>query len=262
MPFRTLSAETIASWDREVGPTPLHGVELELESGGIVELHDHPRGQIMFAPSGVVTVSAHNRSWVISGPRALWMPEVVAHQVIASTGAELRNLQVSRTIAPQLPRLPAVIAVSPLFQALLLDAISGPNDVAAGSREQKVIDLLLMEFHLTEEAPLFIPEPTDARLQRVCAALRANPSDNRTLDEWAEIAGGCTRTLGRLFLKQTGLTFAQWRRQVRLLDAVVRLSRGEPVTSVAFDTGYESPSAFIEMFRRVMGRTPGQFLDS
>jgi len=30
---------------------------------------------------------------------------------------------------------------------------------------------------------------------------------------------------------------------------------------VAFAAGYDNTSSFIEMFRRVTGRTPGQFLD-
>ena len=262
MPFRTLSAETIAIWEREVGPTPIHGVEIELFPGGLVERHRHVRGQIMLATTGVVTVCTHNRSWVISGPRGIWMPEGVSHSVVASTGAELRNLQVSRSIGPHLPTEACVVSASPLFRELVTSAILGPNELSRDSRAAKIVDLLLTEFHPSEHAPLDLPEPTDIRLKRICTALRADPSDDRTLAEWAEVAGGCTRTLGRLFLKETGLTFAQWRRQVRLLDALVRLSNGQSVTSVALDAGYESPSAFIEMFRRVMGRTPGQYLDA
>lgn len=262
MPFRTLTAETIASWERDVGPTPIHGVELELLRGGTVEAHCHFRGQIMFAASGVITVSMCDKSWVISGPRAIWVPEGLPHRIFASTSAEIRNLQVSRGIAPHLPSQASVIAVSPLFRELLVTAVSGPNEIPIGGREQKILDLLLVEFRPAQEVALVLPEPTDRRLRRICTALRADPSDNRTLDEWAEIAGGCTRTLGRLFLKETGFTFAQWRRQVRLLDALVRLNQGQPVTTIALDAGYESPSAFIEMFHRVMGRTPGQYLNN
>ena len=259
-PFRTLTAETIASWESAVGPTPIHGVALELVRGGTVEQHRHARGQIMLVSSGVITVFVRDKAWVISGSRAIWVPEGVPHHVVASTGAQLRNLQVSRAIAPDLPDRASMIAVSPLFRELVLNAVSGPNELAIGSREQKIIDLLLMEFRPTDQPALVLPEPTDCRVQRVCSALRADPADNRTLGQWSEIAGGCARTLERLFLKETGLTFAQWRRQLRLLDALVRLHRGESVTGIALDTGYENPSAFIEMFRRVMGRTPGQFL--
>ena len=42
--------------------------------------------------------------------------------------------------------------------------------------------------------------------------------------------------------------------------AIDRLGNGENVTKIAFDLGYESLSAFIEMFRRSLGTSPGQYL--
>lgn len=163
---------------------------------------------------------------------------------------------------PHLPNRTSSLIVSPLFRELMIEAVSGPNEIVHGSREHKILELLLSEFKMTSELALAVPEPRDIRLKRVCDAIRANLSDNRTLDQMAADAGGCARTLGRLFLKETGLTFAQWRRQARLLDALTRLHQGQSITSVAFDTGYDSPSAFIEMFRRIMGCTPGQYLNS
>src|SRR4029077_147920 len=136
---------------------------------------------------------------------------------------------------------------------LLTDAVTGPKAVSPGSRAAKIIDLLLLEFSPSQQLSLFLPEPSDNRLQRICVELRANPADNRTLAEWAEIAGGCTRTLERLFQKETGLTFAQWRRQLRVHEALVPFRRGESVTSVALDAGYQNTSAFIEMFHRMVG---------
>jgi len=262
MRFEHLTAATISNWEREVGPTPVHGVELELMLGGTVERHRHRRGQIMMATSGVATVSVDDRSWVIASSRALWVPEGVEHAIASSTTTELRNLQVSRATAPHLPKQTCTIAVSPLFRELLADAVSGPNAVRPGSRAAKILDLLFIEFQPVDAPALLLPEPRDIRLQRICRELRSNPADDRTLAEWAETAGGCTRTLERLFQKETGLTFAQWRRQLRLHAAIVRLNRGESVTSVALDAGYQNTSAFIDMFRRLVGCTPGRYLDS
>jgi AraC-like DNA-binding protein len=45
-----------------------------------------------------------------------------------------------------------------------------------------------------------------------------------------------------------------------LVTAVARLAEGQAVTTVAYDLGYESPSAFIAMFRRNLGHTPGRYL--
>ncbi len=69
------------------------------------------------------------------------------------------------------------------------------------------------------------------------------------------------RTLSRRFLAETGMTFRQWQRQARLLAALVRLAQREPVTSVALDLGYDSPSAFIYAFRRALGTTPGRYFE-
>jgi AraC-like DNA-binding protein len=56
------------------------------------------------------------------------------------------------------------------------------------------------------------------------------------------------------------MTFGAWRARLRLTTAVARLAEGAPVTSVAYDLGYQSPSAFIAMFRRSLGDSPGRYL--
>lgn len=257
-----LSAATIASWEQEMGPAPIHGVGLEMESGGTIEPHHHDRGQIMTAPAGVITVKVSGRPFVVTSKKGVWVPEGIPHEVMASTAVHLRNLQISRTLAPDLPKTVCALNVSPLFNELMGSALEGEAWFTSGSREAKILDLLVLEFSPANDQTFSVPEPKDARLRRICAALQKDPADNRSLSEWADTAGGCTRTLERLFRKETGLTFAQWRRQLRIQDAILRLHMGQSVTSVAYDAGYENTSSFIEMFRRVTGRTPGQFLDS
>ena len=98
-----------------------------------------------------------------------------------------------------------------------------------------------------------------ARLQRVTAALKRQPADERGLAAWAAMAGASARTLTRLFIAETGMTFRQWRRQLRFTVAIERLARREPVTGVALDLGYSSVSAFIEAFRKTFGVTPYRY---
>ena len=47
--------------------------------------------------------------------------------------------------------------------------------------------------------------------------------------------------------------------RVGILEALKRLGMKEPVTAVAIELGYDSPSAFISMFRKALGKTPGQY---
>jgi len=46
---------------------------------------------------------------------------------------------------------------------------------------------------------------------------------------------------------------------LRLLSALERLAQGRPVTDVALDVGYDSPSAFISTFRQSLGTTPRRY---
>ena len=68
------------------------------------------------------------------------------------------------------------------------------------------------------------------------------------------------RTFTRAFRRETGLSFAVWRQNVRLMEALSLMASGQSVTSVAYDVGYNSPSAFTAMFRRVFGVAPTAYL--
>ena len=53
------------------------------------------------------------------------------------------------------------------------------------------------------------------------------------------------------------MTFPQWRTQSRLYHALRLLADDTPVTAVAHRCGWSSSSAFIDVFRRSFGYTPG-----
>ena len=55
------------------------------------------------------------------------------------------------------------------------------------------------------------------------------------------------------------MSFDKWRRQLRLMHALQFLASGHKVTTAAIDAGYDSPSAFIAMFKKHFGATPSQY---
>ncbi|SOE86826.1 AraC-type DNA-binding protein [Burkholderia sp. YR290] len=119
--------------------------------------------------------------------------------------------------------------------------------------------MLVEEIEVTPERALHLPTGKDPRLARICQALLANPGDNRDLADWADLVGASTRTLARLFQAETGISFVTWRQQLRVLAALPRLAAGEPVTVIATDLGYDTQSAFAEVFRRILGSTPSTY---
>ncbi len=58
------------------------------------------------------------------------------------------------------------------------------------------------------------------------------------------------RNLARLIVKETGLSFRQWRQQLQLIMALQGLVKGDTVQKVAHTLGYDSTTAFITMFKK------------
>lgn len=68
------------------------------------------------------------------------------------------------------------------------------------------------------------------------------------------------RTLARLILKHTGMTFGRWRQQLHIVIAVQKLGFGTTVQVISQELGYDSPSAFTAMFKKYMGQPPRRYL--
>jgi AraC-like DNA-binding protein len=150
---------------------------------------------------------------------------------------------------------PAVLAVSPLLRELILAYTRDPGDDSPERRRLR--DVLCDQLRLSPQQPLRLPTPADPRLAAVCALVHADPADSRTLAALGAATGAGERTLSRLFRGEFGMTFPQWRTQSRLYHALRMLADGLPVTTVAHRCGWSSASAFIDVFRRSFGYTPG-----
>ena len=56
------------------------------------------------------------------------------------------------------------------------------------------------------------------------------------------------------------MTFGKWRMQLHIITALQALSDGQSVQQVSALLGYESVSAFITMFKKVMGKSPTKYM--
>jgi AraC-like DNA-binding protein/quercetin dioxygenase-like cupin family protein len=240
-------------------PRPVVAMAKEFSSGHLIALHKHERSQFLYASSGVMTVNTGKGVWVVPPLRAVWIPGGTPHQIRVSGSLSMRTLYME----PDYFAGPApgccVVAVSPLLKELILHAMELPRLYALGGAEERLIKVLLDQITDMHISPLELPIPEDARLLKVYRQLSHNPGDNRSLKAWGQEVGATGRTLARRIRSETGMSFGQWRQQIRILEALKRLGQNEPVTSVAIELGYDSPSAFISMFKKALGKTPGQY---
>lgn len=108
----------------------------------------------------------------------------------------------------------------------------------------------------------YLPTPADPRLRDVATVLADDPADPRTLPELGRAVGASERTLSRLFRRDTGMTFPQWRAQLRLQHSMILLAAGHSVTTTAAASGYCNLSAYISAFRDAFGVTPAAYARS
>ena len=222
--------------------------------------HHHLRAQLVYAVAGVMTVSTAEGTWVVPPHQAVWVPPGVRHDVRSATSLAMRTLYIHPAATEGLPRTCCVVTVPPLLRELILTAVTLPERYGPDGPEARLMAIIPDQLRRLEPEPLHLPIPADRRLSAITDALTDHPADGRSLADWARSAGASERTLARLFRRETGMTFGAWRQRLRLLTAISWLAEGRSVTSVAFDLGYESPSAFVAMFRRELGAPPTRYL--
>lgn len=232
---------------------------IDYPAHAFLERHRHNKHQLIYAVHGVLSVNSDLGQWIVPPNRGIWMPAGTDHWIRCIGVIHMRSVFVQPSVATHLPAEPRAVAVTPLLRELILAAMAVQQPYRQGTRDGRVMDLLLDELHALPSLPLHLPQPADARLRRICDALRQRPDSTDTLRDWARHLAVDVKTIQRLFAKETGMTFGQWRQQTRLLKALEQLAQGAKIVDIAIELGYDSPSAFATMFKRQFGQTPSQF---
>src|SRR5277367_867909 len=242
----------------ERAPRPLVGYAVDYEAGYETGWHQHPRAQLLHAVEGVLRVETEAAQFVLPPGTGLWMPARTLHVTRMPAGLRMRALFLRADATRAGPGAVMVVAVSPLLRELILAACEEPVAWDERGPASHIAALALREIGRAATRPLEVPACRDRRLRRVAEALLADPADRRSLGAHAAAAGASERTLARLFRRETGMTFQQWRRQVRLTEGLAKLAKGETPPRAAAAVGYASSPAFGAAYRAAFGTTPGR----
>ncbi len=249
--------DTLAAIEAE--QAPIAGRATDYPAGWHINRHAHTRHQLLYAVRGVMVVQAEAGLWVVPPTRAIWMQAGMLHEIRCIGEVHMRSLTVAPGAARHLVSDTQTVAISPLLRELICAAMEITGTPMPASRNGRVLRLILDELRALPVLPLSLQMPTDPRLVTIAKLLQEHLDDPSTIGDWAHRLAVDVKTIQRLFLKETGMTFGQWRQQARLLKALEQLAKGEKVIDVALGLGYESPSAFSTMFRKHFGLTPSQF---
>ena len=224
--------------------------------------HSHIRGQLFALTKGLLIVDAAGCRWMFPSQRCAWIPPNCVHAARSLGGATGSMLFLSAELCRGLPREPRLLSSSELLFGIVNRVLTWHCSQPFCRSQHRLLAVLRDEIQGPEEQLLRLSIPKRENLAKVARALLDNVADDRTLDEWAKYAGMSRRTFMRAFSAEMQMPFGRWRQQARLFAALERLAQQEPVTDVAMSVGYDSVSAFIEMFRATLGTTPRQYFGS
>lgn len=242
---------------------PSGGVHL-WPSGGISRSQSHRRGHLVYAARGVLAVDTGAGMSIVPTNRIAWTPAGINHQHRAHGDTDMRILFLPEATAAELPEHPAVLAVDDLAREAIL-TLTGPRSydpelrTRHGAAQVRLERVLVDELQLAQEQPLQLPKPQDARLRALARKLTVDPACDLSLDDLGRTIGASSRTLSRLLRAEFGMTYYEWRTQIRIYHALVLLAEGHDVTYTARACGWSNPSSFIAAFTNVLGTSPGRY---
>jgi AraC-like DNA-binding protein len=214
-----------------------------------------PSGRLLFALDGSAVVDTADGCWKIAAGQALWIAERTAASVsTVSGGATIAAIAIDAAAG----RRSGPVALTTLMRALLDRLVADAKVRRGACAPPAMLAVLADELGRVPDAAAIVAA-SDERLKRLAQRLLEPDGSKLTLAEAGREIGMSSRSLSRLVRRETGASFGRWRQMLHVSAAVPRLVAGEPVASVAFAAGYESPSAFIAMFRRVMAATPAAY---
>ena len=197
----------------EASARPVAGLAVDYEDGHRVRRHRHRRAQLLYAISGVMVVETEAGIWVVPPTRGVWVPAWVAHGIRMSGEPRMRTVFVEPGAAARLPTQCCVLSISPLLRELMAAATEVPLDWQPGTRDGRLMMLLLDELRQEPVLPLHLPQPAEPRLARICRAIVRHPERQDGVADWALELGVDPKTVQRLFLRHTGMTFGRWRQR-------------------------------------------------
>ena len=242
-------------------PRLIVAVGVTLVTTGVeLDFHRHRKAQLLLTMRGVLTCEAENGLWIVPPQRAIWVPGGTMHSIKASGSIEGYMVFVEPALAPEFSAGCCTVLVTPLLRELLVRAAGFPVLYPQGGVESHLETLLLDEIAAASIEKLHLPMPRDDRLRRLFGMMMADPSDRGTMAGWASRVGLSERTLGRVFVQETGMSFGRWRQQLQIMLALERMAKGASVQQVALDLGYESAGSFVTMFRKALGTSPARYM--
>lgn len=260
MSYTKTLRESFPQFDPDTEPGDAVALRVDVSSAEEEQpVHKHRRGQIVLALRGTVTCRISDALMMVLPQSGVWIPGDMPHSNHASPDAQIIFLFVNPE-AVDLPDRPCILNISPLVREMVVHLADSSDTFPDAESTRQFCEVMFGQLARMPVEYLSVPLLSHPKLRLVCNALIDNPADRRSRADWAKLTAMSERTFDRLVIKETGQPFGRWRQQLQLIVAIRELSAGVSVQQVALALGYESTTAFIVMFKKAYGVSPGHYI--
>ncbi|MBC8944258.1 AraC family transcriptional regulator [Xenorhabdus indica] len=234
---------------------PVAGIAAELgqhDSG----FHQHNMGQLLFTQRGCIKITLANQISVLPPTRVAWIPPKTLHRAEMRGSVGYRSIYIDVSEMDWIPDRSEVLEATPLLQAVLERIAISPFDTDwSQGKDAHLLAVFFDEICEARREPTLLPLPLDRRLARLSFEQLPPP-----LQEIATYIGASEKTITRIFQRETGMGYQQWRQQWRLIKAIELLAQGKTISYVAQELGFTNDSTFVTFFRKIMGKPPREYM--
>ncbi|PWN67135.1 helix-turn-helix domain-containing protein [Chryseobacterium oncorhynchi] len=227
-------------------------------------LHQHKKGQLVYVESGFQYITIEEKIYLLPQNHAVWIPSNVIHK----TNSHSEKIKLMIMFAETDNRNSFydevnVFSVPPVLREMIKYAERWSQLLKKDPDETVFLKALFNELpHFVEHSlKLHICLPKDKRLTKIIEHLHNHYNREVIIENLGDMALLSSRTLERIFKKETGLTLSKYQQMLRIIKSMELLSSGNlTISEIAYEVGYKSVQAYTRSFLSVMQFRPTDFM--
>ena len=239
---------------------PITTYSEKIQNAKCANSHTHPRAQIISCSSGVMKVVTNNNIWIVNSLQSVWIASNEEHQVYFPNHVKVVSAFIDESLLNGLKKNSFAFDCSNFLSSLLEKITSFSNPDNLTNQQKRIIEVFIDELTKLKPSTTFLPTSHDKRLKIVLDTIANNLSSKDTIEDYADKLFISPKTLTRLFIKELGMNFGDWKMRLKLMESIKLLGEKKSVKEIAFILGYEDASSFIAVFKKHYGKTPANYL--
>ncbi len=236
-------------------------IKVVKQRSSTIEPHSHLFGQISYTSEGVLYIQAEDKVYIVPPNMAIYLPPKIVHQNKTHKKVIITTLYISNKFKKIFFNQIRLINITELIKNIITKINLLTKAELHQLKGRRLISILLDEIFMNEPVSYTELIITDNLIIKkvydiFCKARNNYPS----IEQTAELIHVSSRTLLRIFKKETGMSFILWKQRFLFIKSIELLQKYRSTGLVAYHLGYKSDAAFISMFKKMSGgRLPSHF---